>query len=115
MTSIIYFSNSNGIHQNGIHIISNDKSTVENFVYNQIKPLCEQFNCAYFIQGFQVHDHAPSWAFVEFFESQNNEKVLKVIDDFSNKYLDKDVYYKNKIFDYSEVAKELLTSLHLFK
>jgi hypothetical protein len=111
MSSLVYLSNDNGLHEYGLECLSTDKYTVDNFIYNQVVELCKKFDCKYFIQGRHLVDHGISWAFVEFFGESSQDKIIEIIKEFNNLY--GTAYYKNEIM-ITEPTIELLKSLKLF-
>ena len=110
MSSIVWLTQKNSMHTYGLEILSTDKYTVENFVYNQVVTICQKLNCNYFIQGFQVRDFPNSWAFVEFFGEGSEDTMIKVMEEF-NKLYGKS-YYGNEIM-MEKPTKELLKDLKL--
>ena len=85
MSTLVWFEKS-PMHTWGLRMQSNNKPTVEDFVYNQVVPTCEKFDCKYFIQNFQVRDFGVSYAFVEFFGEASEEKILSVVEEIEKKY-----------------------------
>lgn len=111
MSSIVWLNNADTTHTWGLEILSTDKYTVENFIYNQVADLCKKNNCKYFIQGRNLKDHGVSWAFVEFFGEGSQEKILSIIEQFSITY---GIAYYNQEVLMDEPSRELLESLGLF-
>jgi hypothetical protein len=112
MSSIIWLNEKNGLHTYGLQILSSDKYTVENFMYNQVKSLCEKFNCKYYFQGQSLRDYGVSWAFIEFLGEGNQDTILKIIEEFNILY---GIAYYNKEVLLNEPSRELLESLNLFR
>jgi len=111
MSSLVWLNQKNTMHTWGLEILSTDKYTVENFVYNQVVELCKKFDAKYFIQGFQVRDYGHSWAFVEFFGEGSDDKILQIMEEFNKVY---GSAYHGKEIQMDEPSRELLVSLNLF-
>jgi len=111
MSSLVWLNSENSIHTWGIQILSNDKYTVENFIYNQVKDICNQRDCRFFVQGLQLRDYGTSWAFIEFLGEGDSDKILDVIDVFNRHYGKQ--YYNGEIM-FNEPSRELLVELGLF-
>jgi hypothetical protein len=118
MTSLIWFSYPNCGHTYGIELMTTNKPTAENFLYNEIIPLCKEVDCDYFVQGLQLRDNMPSWVYVEFFGEGDFDKILSVIQKFNEKYYNRkmvyNAYYGNEIL-WDDPTKELLKELKLMQ
>jgi len=111
MSTLIYLNNASEIHGYGLWIISNNKPTIENFLYNEIVPLCNEQDCDYFIQSLNLYDNMVSSCFVEFMCGNNLNKMLDVITIFNSRY-GKNYYGGEVLMDIPRT--ELLKSLQLF-
>jgi hypothetical protein len=113
MSNLVYFNDRiPGFHTYGISILTTDKSTAENFMYNEIPTLCEKYNANYFIQGNDIKDHGVSWVFVEFFGEGNPDKILNILLDFNQYYCYSGIYYGDCVL-MDDLSRELLESLKL--
>ena len=110
MSSLVWLHGSDSLHTYGLEILSTDKYTVENFVYNQVVNICETIGAKYFIQGFQIRDFPHSWAFVEFFGEGDSDKILEVIEKFNTLYGSQ---YEGKEVQMTEPTREQLKELKL--
>jgi hypothetical protein len=110
MSSLVWLHMRDGFHTYGLEILSPDKYTVENFVYNQVVEICHEVKVRYFIQGFAIRDWGVSWAFVEFFGEGNQDKILEVIEKFNALYGSE---YDGKEVQMEEPTREQLISLKL--
>jgi hypothetical protein len=89
MTSLVWLHSVDGIHTYGLECMSNESNSaeiIESFVYAQVKPLCVNLDVNYFIQGYSSNLHSPSWAFVEFFGEGDQNKIIKLIDEFNKMF-----------------------------
>jgi hypothetical protein len=100
------------MHTYGLSLLTTDRNTAENFLYNQAIPLCKEFKCNYFIQGLDLRDYGISWVFVEFFGEGNQDTILKVIEEFNKKF--GYAYYDDQIL-MNEPTREFLVKIGLFK
>ena len=98
-------------HTYGLEILSRDKTVVEQFVYDEIVPLCRELNCHYFIQGWDVHNFGVSWAFVEFFGEGDESKILDLIVEFNKRH--GYIYFNGEVM-MDEPSRELLGDLNLY-
>lgn len=117
MASLIWLRNKvPGLHQYGLELLTTDKYTAENFLHNEIQPLCKELDCKYFIQGLKLVDRGVSWVFVEFFGEGSEDNILLVIEAFNKKYYNRkltfNAYHGTEIM-MEEPSTELLKELKL--
>lgn len=113
MASVVYFNSPDTSHTYGISIITTCKATAENFMYNQIIPLCNDNHCNYFIQGNTLKD-SGGWVFIEFIGAPL-DKVKQVIEQFEQKYLKGDVYIDNELKLEETITPEFLKKYNLWR
>jgi hypothetical protein len=110
MASIVYLHSPDNIHEYGIEILTTDKYTAENFMFNQVIPLCCELKCNYFIQGQCLTDYGNNWVFIEFFGEGNGDKILSLLEKFNKLY--GNTYYNNEVI-MEEPSRKLLKQLGL--
>ena len=109
MATLLWLKSPDGIHNNyGLEMMTTDKYTAENFLYNQGVPMAEKYNLHHFIQGLSLKDRGTSWVYLEFWTS-NYDNILSMVDEMNRHCVG---YYQNEVY-MQDPTRELLKELQL--
>lgn len=108
MGTIVYLSMADGLHGYCLEMMTTDRSTAENFLYNQVPNVCHVTGCRSFQQGLQLKERGVSWVCIELFDT--NDKILETVQKFQNVYGWE--YFSGEVF-WGEPSRGLLEKLKL--